>query len=254
MMNFLNKRFWWATSALAAGVLFTGCGAAENSDESPATVTITAEPMEPRPASTLPGASSTPREADPDVASSADDSAGQDPASARDTVDHSASTATSSSPSIRDGGSNNQSRLPEPVAGQPLTLGDFFEPDRSWTENTFSVADISEVKGMASDGLTCGEGYDDRALELRLQNRFETLTFSAAQSNSSKKSNQGLVVRVMADNSPLDMKRVKFNEVTSFTAEVKDRNAVRIEVFQDDEVEGCTHGAVQAVIFDAEVK
>ena len=179
---------------------------------------------------------------------------GASPSSAGSITAGSGSTEPTVTASPDSAAAPSPSRLPEPVPGQPLTLGDFFEPDRSWTENTFSVADMSDVKGMASDRLTCGEGYDDAALELRLQNKFEALTFSVAQSNSSKKSDQGIVVRVMADNAPLDMKRVKFNEVTSFTADVKDRNAVRLEVFQDDEVEGCSGGSVQAVIFDAEVK
>ena len=229
--------------SLVLGACATENGGARSVPAAGATVTVTATPT-----GTTPTQSTTPT----NLSSSAGSASRIDP-----NTDAPSSAATAM-PSLSSEGvtgtPGDMSRLPEPVAGEPLTLGDFFEPNRRWTENSFSVADMSDVKGMANDTLSCGEQYEESGLELRLQNKFDTLAFSVAESNGSKKSDQQLVVRVMADNDQLDVKRIAFNEVESFTVPVTDRNAVRIEVNLDDEVDDCSAGSAQAVIFDAEVK
>ncbi|MFF0943976.1 hypothetical protein ACFYE2_07080 [Kocuria sp. CPCC 205300] len=146
------------------------------------------------------------------------------------------------------------SGLPQPEAGEPLTLSDFFQPDGNWSENSYSVADQDSVKGIGSEVSSCYEDSSDTELELRLQNKFDQLSFSVGQSNASERSDQRVVVRVLGDNEQLDVNRIPFNKIQQFQVDVQDTNAVRILFHLDEEVEQCYGGSVQAVVHDISVK
>lgn len=146
------------------------------------------------------------------------------------------------------------SGLPQPEAGEPLTLSDFFQPDGNWSENSYSVADQESVKGIGSEVGSCYESSADTELELRLQNKFDQLTFSVGQSNASERSDQRVVVRVLGDNEQLDVDRIPFNTIKQFQIDVKDTNAVRILFHLDEEVERCYGNSVQVIAHDISVK
>lgn len=141
--------------------------------------------------------------------------------------------------------------------GQELGLADFFSPSNSWTENRYDVATESGVSGVASDIDICGlKSYlDSGKLEMRLGNNFEKMSFKVGQANTSKASDQTLVVRVAGNNKQIDIWRIPFNEIQEFSFPVKDVNALTIQFYLDDEVQGCGgSGSVQAVMYDIELQ
>src|SRR3712207_8143794 len=50
-------------------------------------------------------------------------------------------------------------------------------------------------------------------LELRLENKFDTLSFTAGQGNDSLRSDQNLSVEVMANNAQVEIRSIPFNEI-----------------------------------------
>lgn len=135
--------------------------------------------------------------------------------------------------------------------GRRLTLADFHEPSSAWDEERYDVADEKDVQGIAAEVNQCGD-YAPRELELRLANNFEELTFSVAQANDSRDSDQYLSVEIVGNNEQLDIRSVPFNEIREFTIDVDGVNALKILIYLDDNVDGCG-GSVIGVLSDVTV-
>ena len=156
-------------------------------------------------------------------------------------------TATNSSETS---GETEASDLTPVPGGQRLTLDRFFEAASHWEENRYDVATLSDVQGIAS---TVDARYSDsssvKTLELRLENKFDTLSFSAGQDNASVRSDQNLSVEVMANNAQVEIRSIPFNEVRDFEIPVSGVNALQIRMFLDDQVPRCG-GSVIGVVMD----
>jgi hypothetical protein len=139
----------------------------------------------------------------------------------------------------------------EPGAeGRRLTLEDFFNPDSSWREQRYNIADQKDVAGIAAEVSGCTSTPE--SLELRLGNNFESLSFAAAQANDSESSDQVLSVRVVANNEQVEIRNIPFNEVQDFTVPVTGVNALKIEMVMEDEGASC-QGSVNAVLISPEL-
>ncbi len=138
-----------------------------------------------------------------------------------------------------------------PVAGgQRLTLDRFFNAQNYWEENRYDVATSSDVQGIAATVDTCtGTGYGVKELELRLENKFDALSFTAGQGNDSVRSDQHLSIEVLANNAQVDIRSIPFNELRDFEIPVDGVNALKIRLFLDDEIAECG-GSVVGVIMD----
>lgn len=243
------RRIGHAAVLSSSLLLLTACGGSggEDSGESkPAetvTVTQTAE---------APAASEASSEQETESAQPSETS----PPSSEEPSDSNASDTPSSSSAPSDD-EDDAPILGEDQKGELLTLSNFFKPSEVWEENRYDVADQQDLTGIAGEIEQCGvETYSDPdELELRLANNFDTLTFSAGQANESPSSDQVLVVRVEGNGGQLDIKRVPFNEVSSFDLDVADVNSLVVQVYLDDEVEDCSrNGASQAVLWDFELQ
>ena len=159
----------------------------------------------------------------------------------------STSTSSSSAPSSSPGGP-----LGTDSAGRPLTLANFFEPDSSWAEKRYDIADKSQVQGIGTEVTNCYQG-NARPLELRLGNKFKQLTFSVGQANDSQASDQKLVVEVLANNQQVEIQSVPFNQVQDFKIPVDGVNALKILLYLDNTVQRCGNGSVNGVIIGATV-
>ena len=112
------------------------------------------------------------------------------------------------------------------------------------------MATSSDVQGIASTVDTCsGRSSSVKTLELRLENKFDTLSFSAGQDNDSVRSDQNLSVEVMANNAQVEIRSIPFNEVRAFEIPVSGVNALQIRMFLDDQVPRCG-GSVIGVVMD----
>lgn len=131
-----------------------------------------------------------------------------------------------------------------------MSLADFFEPDSSWTENRFDVADKSEVSGIAAQVGSYGQ---QQTLELRLANNFNTLTMKIGQANDSKSSDKMLVIRVLGNGKQLDVQKIPFNTVQEISVSTKMVNALKIEVTAED-AENRDSKSVLAVISNVTVR
>lgn len=133
--------------------------------------------------------------------------------------------------------------VPSLEPGVPLGLSDFFRPTDNWNEQVYNVADFASIQGIASEVGRCGLD-DAEQIELRTENKFETLSFRVGQANDSDSSSQGLLVEVIGDNGPpLHTARVGWNEVVPFEdLPISAVGAVKIRVALDDGVEGCGYG------------
>jgi hypothetical protein len=138
-----------------------------------------------------------------------------------------------------------------PRSGEPLQLEDFFEPGPSWEANRFDIAGRTDVQGIAGTVNTC---YAASAieLELRLSNKFETLTFSVAQADNSARSDQNLTVEVLTNNEQADIRAVPFNQVQEISVPVGSVNAVQFRFYLDPNTGDCG-GSVVAVLHDVTV-
>jgi hypothetical protein len=135
--------------------------------------------------------------------------------------------------------------------GRRLTLADFHMPTSAWDEERYDIADQKDVQGIAAEVNACGD-YSPQELELRLANNFQELTFSVAQANDSRDSDQQLSVEVLANNEQVEIRSVPFNQVQEFTIDVEGVNALKILFYLDDNVDGCG-GSVIGVLTDATV-
>jgi hypothetical protein len=124
-------------------------------------------------------------------------------------------------------------------------------PADIWEERRYDLADQKDVQGIAATVNQCGD-YAPMELELRLGNNFEELTFSVAQNNDSRDSDQELSVEVLANNEQVEIRSVPFNQLQDFTIDVSGVNALKILFYLDDNVEDCG-GSVIAVLTDATV-
>ncbi|MGO4587976.1 hypothetical protein [Paenarthrobacter sp. 2TAF44] len=127
-----------------------------------------------------------------------------------------------------------------------LSLANFFDPDTSWTESRFDVADKSDVSGIATHVGSYGQ---QKTLELRLANNFDALKFNVGQANDSKSSDKILVVRVLGNGKQLDVRKVPFNTVQEISVATKMVNAVKIELTAEDPQSNDSR-SVTAVISD----
>jgi hypothetical protein len=157
-------------------------------------------------------------------------------------ADTSTSSSSSSSTSSSPGGP-----LDTDSAGRPLTLANFFQPDTSWLEKRYDIADKSQVQGIGTTVSNCYQG-NARPLELRLGNKFEELTFSVGQANDSEASDQKLVVEVLANNQQVEIQSVPFNQVQDFRIPVDGVNALKILFYLDNTVQRCGSGSVNGVL------
>ena len=158
------------------------------------------------------------------------------------------SSSSSSASSTEDGGV-----LDEEDEGRQLGLDDFFNATSEWEERRYDLADQQDVPGVGATVGTCGDRtYSNQTLELRLGNNFSELTFSAAQANSSQRSDQNLVVEIVANNEQRDIRSVPFNQTQEFTLDVEGVNALVIRLYLDDAVENCG-GSVLGVVYEATV-
>ncbi|MGY1618390.1 hypothetical protein ACI797_16750 [Geodermatophilus sp. SYSU D00691] len=154
-------------------------------------------------------------------------------------------TTSASSTSASDDGV-----LDEEDEGRRLTLADFFAVT-DFEERRYDVADQNDVQGIGATVQYCGgDPSYVQQLELRLANNFSELTFSAAQANDSRNSDQELAVEVVGNNEQIDIRSVPFNEVQDFTVDVEGVNALVIRLYLDDAAEDCG-GSVIGVITDA---
>lgn len=142
------------------------------------------------------------------------------------------------------------SLLPTPTAG-PLDLGldEVFNVEGEWTEDRFNVADRSDLLAM---GAPTSCGFSTPSLELRLEQRFETLSFEVGQANSSRNSGETLIVTVIGNGEQIDTRDIKFNQIQEFELDVRNVNALIMEFTFDREE--CEIGAqVVAVVNDLQV-
>ena len=161
----------------------------------------------------------------------------------------SSATTRGSGNSSSSSGSSNSGALPSNAAGRELTLSDFFNPEESWEEDRYDIADAKQVPGLAATVEYCGNNDYAPELELRLGNNFSRLTFSVGQANDSLDSDQAVSVEVVGNNAQIEIQSVPFNEIRDFTIPVTGVNALKIRMWLDDKVAGCG-GAVNVVVTD----
>ena len=135
--------------------------------------------------------------------------------------------------------------------GRKLTLADFHMPTNAWDEERYDIADQKDVQGIAATVQSCGDSAPQE-LELRLGNNFEELTFSVAQGNDSRDSDQQLSVEVLANNEQVEIRSVPFNQIQEFTIDVDGVNALKILFYLDDNIDTCG-GSVIGVLTDTTV-
>lgn len=186
---------------------------------------------------------------------------GQPTSSAPETTSEPAETSTSSpattssatSSSSASASSTDDGVLDEEDEGRELGLEDYFNADSQWEERRYDLAAQQDVPGVGSIVQGCGQSSTyDRTLELRLGNNFSELTFSAAQANNSQRSDQNMVVEILANNEQRDIRSVPFNQTQDFTIDVTGVNALVLRLYLDDEVADC-RGSVVGVISEATV-
>jgi hypothetical protein len=146
-------------------------------------------------------------------------------------------------------GSTSATDAPSLTVDKPLGLSSFFQPISDWTENRYNVADREEVQGIASVVNWCYP--TEHPLELRLENKFQSLQFEVGQANTSEGSSQILIVDVAANGSQADIRRVAFNEIQNFTIPASGVNAMTIDFYLDNEADNCGDDSVTAILLNA---
>lgn len=223
-------------------LLLTACGGGGGDEaESPETVFVTRTAEAPSPS---------------EVSSDEQSESAQPSETASESPDSESSDVPSRSAQSSDEG-DDAPILGAEQKGESLTLSNFFAHSDVWEENRYAVADLKDLTGIAGEIDGCGvDSYSDpEELELRLANNFDSLTFSAGQGNGSPSGDQVLVVRVEGNGGQLDIKRIPFNEVSSFDLDITDVNSLVIQAYLDDEIEDCSrNGESQAVLWDFELQ
>lgn len=193
---------------------------------------------------------------------------GQDPAptGTPETTASPAATATAETATVEPTPSTGQSNATSPEPGttyspastasaQPpapgrLTLKQFHNPSSGWTESTFDVAGRKEVDGFAYR-LSCGAS-DPRQLELRLQNAYQELKFSVGQDDKqSGPADQQVEVQIIANNKPLQSRKVPFNQAEPFEVPVRDVNSLVLAFSVDRAGSKTCRDNIEVVVFDA---
>ncbi|MDU0348765.1 hypothetical protein [Actinomyces sp. MRS3W] len=203
-MSSLNP--WRVIAALVIVAVSAGCSNTPNDQASTdSVVEATTE------AATAPTASDA-----PDVA----ESLATDPEPAEDselkaeeTLD--ASADSSSEPGVLE---------PDQTEGRELTMADFFSVEgEDVSEDLYDVATLEGQKGVGSV-----LAWDEGVIELRLANRYKSLTFNAGQANTSRSSDNVLRVEIYKNGTSDDFVDIPFNEVHPFTVDVSNVNALKI--------------------------
>lgn len=104
-----------------------------------------------------------------------------------------------------------------------VSLSDFVET-YPWEEGRFNVASVKDVQGIATSTNGCAGDL----LELRLENGFDTLSFTAGQANDSVSSGEIYTVQVLGNGAQLEVFDVPFNFIQPFTVDVGGVNALQI--------------------------
>lgn len=114
-----------------------------------------------------------------------------------------------------------------PSEDRELARDDFFNATSEWEDGRWNVANRSSEKGI---GLLIRSGRTAE-LELRLQNRYESLRFDAGQSNDSPSSECVSKVDIIVDGELRETREFGFNVIQEFgDVDVRDSNAVKLEV------------------------
>jgi hypothetical protein len=115
------------------------------------------------------------------------------------------------------------------VSGKTLKLADVFSVVGDWSEQRYDVADRSGVFALGAP-VNCSYNSNPTAsLELRLANRFSSLSFTVGQANDSQTSDGSLTVDVIANSTDKrDNRTVPFNKVQDFTIDVTSVGALKI--------------------------
>lgn len=210
-MNFATTKLAAGGASIALLTVLAGCGGGDS--EPGPTVTVTEKvtvPAEPEPA--VPSADT--EDAGPETAGTSDGPGTLDPSNVKD---------------------------------RDLTLADAakMDPEEGWRTDRFNIAKTSDVRGHATD-IDC---YGSSELEYRLENKFTKLDFSTGQANTSESSDDILKLEILGDGEQIDVKNIPFNEIESFSVDVTDVNALRINASLDDE-SGTCEGDVTAVIYN----
>jgi hypothetical protein len=159
------------------------------------------------------------------------------------------SSPPSSVPSLT---SSAETPLSVPRSGEPLGLEDFFNPGTAWQANRYDTAGKSDVQGLASTVEPPCYSVRVQELELRLSNKFKTLTFSVAQADNSESSDLGLTVEILTNGAQAEIRTVPFNQIQEFAVPVASVNAVKLRFSLDAPPSRC-EGSVVAVVHDVSV-
>jgi hypothetical protein len=115
------------------------------------------------------------------------------------------------------------------VSGRPLKLADVFSTVGDWSEQRYDVADQSGVFALGVEVSCSYNSAPTASLELRLANRFSSLSFKVGQANNSETSDGALVVDVIANSTDKrDNRTVPFNKVQDFSIDVGSVGALKI--------------------------
>jgi hypothetical protein len=160
-------------------------------------------------------------------------------------------TSTDAATPNNDPSSTGPSILGTEATGSTLTLAQFFQPDATWADNRFDIADRRQVPGIGNQVAVCTRDTAPN-LELRLADNFNSLRFEVGQANDSQSSDQILTVEVMGDRGQIDIQKVPFNEIRKMAIPVKGVNALKILFYLvEDSKVMCGSKTVSVVIFNA---
>lgn len=227
-----------ALTSLTLILALTSCG----SNEAETTMDV---PDSSTTSATSPAESST-----PSTTSTTTTSPSSSPTSASRSDENESATVSSdddepSDASMDDSSDSSSEETPEVLttdsSGQVLGLAQVFSVIGDWDSERFSGAGQSDVRGTGLDLLGCYASFDEAQsssygggtgqLELRLDRKFERVTFNAFQTNASTSSDETLVVEVLAGGEQVDIRRIAFDKLQDFDLPIAGKNAVKIRVF-----------------------
>lgn len=143
------------------------------------------------------------------------------------------------------GPSPNPTPLPPAAGPLEIELEDVFLAEGGWSEDRYNVANRSDLLAMGAS-VICAR--NSPSLELRLEQRFDTLRFEVGQANSSPNSQQTVVVTVMGNGEQIDTREVEFNEVQMLEIDAANLNAVivKFDLVRDE----CDYGRESIIVVD----
>lgn len=140
-------------------------------------------------------------------------------------------------------GPTETSALPPPA--QPLGLSHFYNPGQSWEQGRYNIANRDNEQGISVDLAH----HQDSRLELRLENKFTSLEFDAAQANDSRNSDCVTKVDIFVNGELRETREFPFNAIQEFRGiDVTGGNAVIIECTLQD-----CYGSARIVLSNIEV-